>query len=315
MMLFSVLIANYNNSRFLGNALNSVLCQTYTNWEVILVDDASTDEFEEAIKPYVNDPRIKVYHNKKNHGCGYTKRRCAKNSGGAILGFLDPDDSLTPEAIKTMVDAHTANPACSLIYSTHYICDETLTIKRIADYTRPLPPDSSYLLIGDGSIHHFVSFKKQSYDQTEGISANNKKAVDQDLYYLLEEAGNVLFIPQPLYYYRIHPGAISNAGQGKKATIAHYTIIEQACRRRINSIRSANLPGAARLIKKYRTRYYKIRILNSFRKKKFAPFFFGLFIFPFAGGFRNLVNYCKKIPREGFGLIRRSLIDSNEIRP
>ncbi len=313
-MLFSVLIANYNNSRYLETALQSVLKQTYTNWEVILVDDGSEDNFEEAIKPYISNPKIVIYCNDKNSGCGYTKRMCAQRANGVLMGFLDPDDALDIDALKIMAEAHLKNPTCSLISSTHFICDENLQKKRIAEYPGPLPTGVPYLLVGDGRIHHFASFKKSCYDKTEGISAVNKKAVDQDLYYKLEETGDILFIDQPLYYYRIHKGAISNAGREGEAIKSHYAIVEEACLRRLNNLNYKS-PDSKYWRKKYRARYFKIKIFNSFRKKNWINFFYSLVVFPFVGGIDNVVSYLKKLPKERIALIRQSFINNYEIKP
>ena len=91
--LFSILIANYNNGKYLQACLDSVFAQTYTNWEIILVDDASKDKISSALyKKYDNHPQIHIFYNEKNKGCGYTKRRCVELGNGEICGFLDPDD-------------------------------------------------------------------------------------------------------------------------------------------------------------------------------------------------------------------------------
>ena len=75
--LFSVLIANYNNGKYLMEAIESVRQQTYTNWEIILVDDASTDNSKDIYRELENDSRIHIFYNEQNKGCGYTKRRCS----------------------------------------------------------------------------------------------------------------------------------------------------------------------------------------------------------------------------------------------
>jgi glycosyltransferase involved in cell wall biosynthesis len=305
-MLFSILIANYNNARYLGTALASLQAQTCQDWEAILVDDASTDDFEEVISVWREDKRIKVFRNQRNEGCGYTKRRCVELASGSLLAFLDPDDALDPEALAIMEQAHALHPECSLIHSTHYICDAQLQVKRIAGYPRALPKGMPYLLLNDGSIHHFATFKKACYSATEGLSPVNRAAVDQDLYYKLEETGDVLYIDKPLYYYRIHEGAISNAGKERNASLWHYSIIMDACQRRMKHV--------GKLRKTYRARYYKARIFRSFRKRKYADFLYSLMIFPFAGGWENLVSYSRKLPKEGIGLIRRSLVDDYEIK-
>ncbi len=313
-MLFSILIANYNNSRYLENALNSVLQQTYSNLEVILVDDCSTDNFETVIQRFKNESRIKVFRNKINQGCGYTKRRCSEIALGKIIGFLDPDDALHSEAIQIMINAHINNPAASLIHSTHYICDDTLTVKRIAEYPRALPDNIPYLLVSDGRVHHFATYKSSAYYNTEGISRDNKKAVDQDLYYKLEEQGDIYFINQPLYYYRIHTGGISTTGKEAEATLCHYKIIEEACLRRINKLKLETSPNAAYWIRLYRTKYYKTKIFHNFRKKSYLNFGYNLLLFPFVGGLTNVISYLKKLPNEGLSLVRKSFFQDYKIK-
>ena len=313
-MLFSVLIANYNNSRFLETAMNSVINQTYTNWEIIVVDDGSTDSFEETISKYRMDARIKVFRNEKNYGCGYTKRKCAEMANGELMAYLDPDDALDRKALEIMVDAHRRMPDHSLIYSTHFICDSELSFKKIADYPKPLPINTPYLLLSDGSIHHFASFKRSAYSRTTGLSPKNKKAVDQDLYYKLEETGKTYFIYDPLYHYRIHEGSISTMGKEADATLWHYRVIEEACTRRINNLKSNTGPESRYWKKIYRTRFNKIKIFHSFRQRHWFNLVRYLIIFSFTGGLANLVKYAKKFPREGFALVRRSFVDNYQIK-
>jgi len=312
-MLCSVLIANYNNSRYLDTAIGSVMAQDHPDWELVLVDDGSTDDFEKIIAPYRDDARIKVFRNGHNYGCGYTKARCAFLASGAILGFLDPDDALAPDALSAMAAAHLEHPLCSLIHSTHYVCDETLSVRRIAEYPRPLPSGIPYLLVGDGRIHHFASFKKTFYDSTEGISSRNKRAVDQDLYYKLEETGEVLFIDRPLYYYRIHGNSISNSGNEAAAQLSHYSIIEQACLRRIRAGSSGSYPESA-LLRKYRTRYYKTRLFHCFRRRRWLPFIGNFAAFLVTGGMGNLLTYLRKLPAGGSALLKRSFVESYKIK-
>lgn len=312
-MMFSVLIANYNNAQYLSTALESVLCQTYQNWEIVLVDDDSTDDFFKVIEPYLGNDKIKIFCNTSNQGCGFTKKRCVSLASGKIAAFLDPDDKLHPEAISLMVYQHTTNPQAAIIHSTHYICDEFLNVKRTADYVKALPFNKPYLLLNDGSIHHFASFKIINYQKTEGISPSLKKAVDQDLYYKLEETGEVLFINQPLYYYRIHRGSISNAGNEKQASIVHYEIAIQACKRRIASIRKNKL-SAKRDLRKYKAHLCKLNIFYWSRKQNYTNCVRYLLKYPFVGGMSNIVNYIKKIPTGGFPLLRKTFVSNYEIK-
>ena len=71
--LFSVLIANYNNARYIEESIESVFNQTYSNWEIIIVDDDSNDNSIKLLEKFKNEDRIKIYKNEENKGCGYTK--------------------------------------------------------------------------------------------------------------------------------------------------------------------------------------------------------------------------------------------------
>ncbi|MEZ0129887.1 glycosyltransferase family 2 protein [Flavobacterium sp. LBUM151] len=108
--LVSILVANYNNGHFFADCYQSILNQTYINWEVIIVDDGSIDDSVRVVKKMIgDDKRFKLYVNKENKGCGYTKNRCALLAQGEILGFLDPDDALTSNALTVMSEAHCLN--------------------------------------------------------------------------------------------------------------------------------------------------------------------------------------------------------------
>lgn len=230
--LFSVLIANYNNGEYLEKCLQSIFNQTYSNWEIVIVDDASTDQSEVVYEKYGNHSRITIIRNNKNRGCGYTKRKCVKHAKGDICGFVDPDDGITPDALGIMVKYHLANQNHSIIYSTHYICDGSLQSQKIADYVGQIPIDKKSWTLIRPIISHFATFKKLNYSKTNGISSFYQKAVDKDLYFKLEETGPVLFVDIPLYYYRHHASSISlnrhaNLAYQYELTAKIMTIIRQ----------------------------------------------------------------------------------------
>jgi glycosyltransferase involved in cell wall biosynthesis len=207
--LFSILIANYNNSQFLDECIESISKQTYNNFEIVIVDDASTDNSKEIYKKYIHDKRIRIFFNNTNQGVGFTKHQCIIHAKGDICGFVDPDDTIATDAIENLMRLHNDHPGYSIIYSTHYICDEQLRIQQIADYVDQIPPDKKTAFIHRPIISQFSSFKRALYLSTEGISPFYRKAADKDLYFKLEETGPVLFLPKPLYYYRNHSNSIS----------------------------------------------------------------------------------------------------------
>lgn len=200
--LISVLIANYNNGRYLQEAIDSVLAQTYANWEVILVDDKSTDNSFEIYEKYKDDDRFHIYYNDANKGCGYTKRRCVELANGELCGFLDPDDKLESKALDFMSRQHNVTPQCSLIYSTLYLWDAITNSKIILDDVGAMADDETFLTSSKKIVSQFAVFKKAFYDKTRGIDETLSSAVDFDLYVKLEEVGDLLFVDIPLYYYR-----------------------------------------------------------------------------------------------------------------
>ena len=230
--LFSVLIANYNNGKYLQEAIDSVLAQTYTNWEVIIVDDRSTDDSQQIYDKYADDERFHIFYNEKNMGCGYTKARCAELANGEICGFLDPDDTITEDALEVMVKVHVDNPNVSLAYSRLNVMDKDMNFVEVYEAQRDIPNTSSFLEYGIG-VSHFVSFKKSLYDKTPGINPYFLRAVDHDLYYLLEEVGTLKFVKKPLYNYRTATDQNISLGEnGYKAFLWHLMGEYEACKRR-----------------------------------------------------------------------------------
>lgn len=248
--LFSVLIANYNNGKYLMDAIESVYSQTYTNWEIILVDDASTDNSKELYKELANDSRIHIFYNDENRGCGYTKRRCAELANGELCGFLDPDDIIADDALNTMVKVHIDNANISMSYSDLYYCDEKLNI---LSTTRRAPiPENTTFLEYNNYVSQFAVFNRNCYMKTEGINADIKRAVDHDLYFKLEEVAPFLFVPKPLYYYRTNTGHnISYGGNQHKALFWDYVVMVDACRRRGLSIEKIVLPRFINVLSNY----------------------------------------------------------------
>jgi glycosyltransferase involved in cell wall biosynthesis len=230
--LFSVCIANYNNGKYLLETVESVIQQSYENWEIIIVDDGSTDNSNEIYK-LCTDNRIKIFHNEKNFGTGYTFRRTIELSSGEVFGLLGAEDTLTPDALAIMIEQHIQHQNTSIIYSQYFDCDENLNVLGISTRNKAIESGSSYLLQGcNNEISSFATFKRTKYNETEGINPNQKRAVDTDLYLKMEEVGETLFIEQPLYYYRHNSNSISLNNNGHKAVMWHISAMLAACDRR-----------------------------------------------------------------------------------
>ncbi|MCG2794064.1 MAG: glycosyltransferase [Weeksellaceae bacterium] len=230
--LFSILIAQYNNGKYFEDCYNSILAQTYPNWEVIIVDDCSSDDSWNIMSKIIGkDQRFKIYKNETNGGCGFTKRRCVELANGSICGFLDPDDAILPQAIDVMVQVHLSNEKVALAYSNYYICNENLTTKSVKKSHQVENVRKNFFNF-NGIISHFASFKKDYYNQTAGIHPFLRRAVDQDLYLKLYEVGSVFYIDEDLYKYRIHADGISTNQNVEKAFFWHWKVILDAAERR-----------------------------------------------------------------------------------
>lgn len=275
MILFSLLVANYNNGHFFRDCYKSIINQTYTNWEVVIVDDASTDNSIQEINKLINgDSRFQLFRNDKNYGCGYTKNRCASLAKGEVLGFLDPDDAIKPNALEVMIEAHELHPYVAIVTSKYEFVDLQMNFIRPSLYGCAVSNGKSYLTYGKGALTHFATFKKEKYLQSEGINPFLKRAVDQDLYYKMEEQGKHYFLDKVLYRYRIHKKSISNNENLYKAEYWHFYVINKAYKRR----KKSNLEidnFSEKEMRLLRSNYYLSRFEKlKFSKKKSAQFYF-----------------------------------------
>lgn len=262
--LFSILVANYDNGHFFKDCYLSIISQTYVNWEVVIVDDGSTDNSIELIKQIIEDDnRFKLFINHENKGCGYTKNRCATLAKGEILGFLDPDNALMSNALEVMVESHLLNAKVSIVTSKYELVDLEMNFISWGNHGKEIPAGKSYLTYGKGALTHFATFKRTNYLQSDGIDVTMKRAVDQDLYYKMEEQGKHLFVGEILYRYRIHQNSISHNENLYKAQYWHFYAINRAYKRRkVNIGQIDNL--SSQYMRMLRSNYY----LSRFEKTK-----------------------------------------------
>ena len=102
-MLFSVIIPCYSVGQFIPNSLNSVLDQTFIDYEILVCDDCSTDNTLEILKYYKNrfPDKISIFQNNKNEGAGFTRDKLLKAAKGKYFAFLDGDDLWSKEKLTT----------------------------------------------------------------------------------------------------------------------------------------------------------------------------------------------------------------------
>lgn len=101
--LVSVITPSYNTARFIPETIECVLNQTYTNWEMIIVDDCSEDHTDEVVKPYLADQRIKYFKNEKHSGAAASRNKALREAKGRWIAFLDSDDLWEPEKLEKQI--------------------------------------------------------------------------------------------------------------------------------------------------------------------------------------------------------------------
>lgn len=243
-MKFSILIAHYNNAALFRDCYDSLLKQTYPNWEAVIVDDASSEEQKEQVKAIIaGDKRFRFFENEKNSGVGVTKSRLIELATGEICGFVDPDDAILPQAVEKAVQIFKNKKKVVLTYSRFMGCDKDL---------KPIAPFKSAMQVRNGDpyffnypnqINHFVTFRKDVYEQTEKMNQELRIAEDQDLYLKMYEKGDVYFIDDTNYLYRAHSGGISqNSNKKKSYDYFAQVILATMKRRRLTSINGKRIP-------------------------------------------------------------------------
>ncbi len=143
--LISIITPVYNSAAFIGDTIESVLNQTYTNWEMILVDDVSTDDSVAVIKSF-DDDRIKLIQLEKNSGPAVARNTAILKAKGRYIAFLDSDDLWLPEKLEKQL-AFIQQKNCAVVHSAYEIMDaagnhtgkiisapETLTYNQLLNY-------------------------------------------------------------------------------------------------------------------------------------------------------------------------------------
>jgi Glycosyltransferases involved in cell wall biogenesis len=101
--LVSIIMPSWNTAKFIAESIQCVVDQTYKNWELLIVDDCSTDNTDEIVKLFLADSRIKYFHNEKNSGAALTRNKAMREAQGEWIAFLDSDDLWEPEKLEHQI--------------------------------------------------------------------------------------------------------------------------------------------------------------------------------------------------------------------
>lgn len=121
--LVSIIMPSYNTSKFIVKTIESVQAQTYSNWELLIVDDCSTDNTDEIVKPFLLDHRIHYLKNEKNSGAALSRNRALRNAKGRWIAFLDSDDLWKPEKLDKQIK-FMSNNGYAFSYTNYSEIDE-----------------------------------------------------------------------------------------------------------------------------------------------------------------------------------------------
>lgn len=196
--LVSIIMQAFKQAEFIADAIESVIRQTYPNWELIIVDDGSPDNVREIVEEYARlDNRIKFHHS-ANNGVSAARNLGIKNSSGEFLLPLDADDKIHKEYIKKCVDRFLAFPETKLVYSKWKLFGKHNSHSNLKyrDYKS---------LLVQNSIFNGAMFRRSDFDQTGGYDENMKISLEdwEFLIRLLNTESVVYQIPKTLFFYRI----------------------------------------------------------------------------------------------------------------
>ncbi|HIZ20238.1 MAG TPA: glycosyltransferase family 2 protein [Firmicutes bacterium] len=124
--LVSIITPSYNTARFVKETIQSVLAQTYPHWEMLIVDDCSTDGSADTIREIIQeyqDPRIRLFVNKVNSGAAVSRNRALREAKGRWIAFLDSDDLWAPDKLEKQLQFMQEN-GCAFSYTAYTEIDE-----------------------------------------------------------------------------------------------------------------------------------------------------------------------------------------------
>ncbi len=219
--LVSIIMPSWNTAKFIRESIQCVLNQTYTNWELLIIDDCSTDDTDKVVEPFLNDARIKYLKNEKNSGAALTRNRAMREAKGEWIAFLDSDDLWMPEKLEKQI---------YFMQKHGYVLSFT-EYEKIDEADRPLNIYVSgpnvvnkrkmYNYDYIGQLTMMYSAKHFGLIQIKDIKKNNDYAIRLQLYKKYGTQAHLL--KEDLAKYRIRKKSISHDKLSKKLK-SHYDL-------------------------------------------------------------------------------------------
>ena len=207
--LVSLPMAVFNTRAYVNQAIESIVRQSYAQWELLLWDDGSTDGSAEVLQEWARrDARIRLLGGTHLGAAGAMAALTAA-SIGPYLGWVDSDDWLAPEALTQTVAVLEQWPLYGAVYTDYYDTDPSGRVHSLG--SRCSIPYSRDRLLVDFMTFHFRLIRRSIYVRAGGLDPILPSAEDYDLCLKLAELTEFYHLAKPLYYYRHHAGSASNA--------------------------------------------------------------------------------------------------------
>jgi glycosyltransferase involved in cell wall biosynthesis len=203
--IVSINLCCYNSEKFLRETLDSIINQTYKDWELVIINDGSADSTESIIYEYIEKGCPIVYHYQSNHGLGYSRNEAVRRSSGEYIAFIDHDDIWMPRKLERQIPLF-ADPEVGLIYSDAIYFNEdgdsSILYQSNAHYTgrcfRQLLTDYFLCL-------QTVVIRKAALDSlTHWFEAEFNMCEDPDLFTRIGYKWKLAMINEPLAKWRVH---------------------------------------------------------------------------------------------------------------
>lgn len=223
MPIVSIIIPAYNQGEFLKQAIQSSLAQTFSDFEVIVVDDGSTDSTPQVVKEFT-DTRIH-YIRQENKGLSGARNTGILNARGEYLTFLDSDDLFLPEKLTLLTAEFRRHPEAGMIAGQAKLIDQH---GRPIDSTfnSVMPGDSAELILGNPFHVGSVMVLKSWQEKIGGFDESLRSYEDWDMWLRLVRAGcKIMTIDQPVSLYRFHTAQMTR--NGNQMTRSSFAVLDK----------------------------------------------------------------------------------------
>lgn len=211
-MQVSIALPVYNGMNFIEQAVESLLNQSFRDFEIIIIDDGSNDKTPEILKSLaVSDPRIKVFRNQKQEGICNALNKAISYAQGDLIARMDADDIAHPTRLEKQVKQFWSNPNLIVLGTDVELIDEQ---GKVIGY-RHYPQSHNEILASIQNLspfaHPSVMFRKSAFLKVGGYRKQYQDAEDYDLWLRMCHLGEMSNLPEPLLQYRIHPRQVTTS--------------------------------------------------------------------------------------------------------